>query len=83
MKRQKQILKERLKSVPAILICIPPFMLLCAGCAKSFDVRESARAQKGYYPQGCVVTCGEDVDEFPGETYVLSGEAYRALFFVE
>lgn len=62
-------------------------MLLCTlllgGCAKSFDVREVSRAQKGYYPQGCVVTCGEDVDEFPGETYVLSGEAYRALFFVE
>lgn len=58
--------------------------IACGGCKSNSTSETVLRSQKGYYPQGCVVQTPEgDKHDYIGATYVLSAEAYRALFLGE
>lgn len=85
--RQK---KKNLKRLEASTLLISIFMLLssviCVGCVNSAKTNGEAviKSQKGYYPDGCVVTSADGrMDVYLTGTYVLSAEAYEAILLGE
>lgn len=82
--------KKKYSRLYASILAILTFMLLssgiCAGCVSSAkgNGESVVKAQKGYYPEGCVVTSTDGrMDIYLTETYVLTAEAYRAILLGE
>ena len=56
------------------------FALAFCGCGSNLNVSNVLKAQKNYFPDGCTITDPAGATYiYDGETYVLSGEAYREL----
>lgn len=83
--------KKNSKRLEASILMILTFMLLssviCAGCvnnAKKPNGEAVIKSQKGFYPEGCVVTSADGrMDVYLTDTYVLSAEAYEAILLGE
>lgn len=77
-------LKKRCVTTLVTFCCMLVLGNGLTGCVSRSRSEAVARSQKGYYPQGCVVQTPEgDKHDYIGATYVLSDEAYRALFLGE
>lgn len=85
LQKRKRYLK-RCANTLAILICTLLLSATCVGCVNSAKTNGEAviKSQKGYYPEGCVVTSADGrMDIYLTETYVLTAEAYKAILLGE